>query len=151
MIGADRCPAGVRDGHARAVARRLEQHLDLGALQRRAVGHLPVEQQAARRLPDADAADLDDVRRAIDGERFEHAAARPRLERDQPGVAALVPKAWAAPPPQLDLFGEDAKSVRGRHRHADGDARAIAAARVHRLRRAAGAALRSACALKACS
>jgi hypothetical protein len=126
MIRPDRGPAAVRHGHARAFARRLEQHLDLGALAGREVGDPPIEQQPPWRIPHADAADLDHALGAAGGVRLEHAAADMRLQRDQPAVAARVAKARAAPPPQLDLLGEDAKRVGRRQRHRDRDARPIA-------------------------
>src|SRR5690242_7530449 len=126
---------------ARALAARLEPHLDDRALASDEVDAAPDEREVRGRIPCRDRSDL--VQRvAAVAVLLEQPAAEPGLEMHRAGAAPRDPVRRTAPPPLIDLLGEH------RERVGEGDPDegldADLVARDHGLPR-----VRSACALKA--
>ena len=106
VLERDAIPAAVLERDARAALRALEAHLDLGHEARLEVVAAPFEDQAIAGLPRQHAAHLERAARLV-GVDLEQPAALAALEAHHARPAAAVPEARAAPPPQVDLAGEE--------------------------------------------
>src|ERR1700682_3820498 len=71
------------------------------------VGVAPREYQQPRRVPDANLADFEDVGSALSVEGFEQPAAHPGFHRNEARPRRGVSEFNAAPPPSIDIAGEN--------------------------------------------
>src|SRR5262249_18731176 len=130
MIRPQRRPAAMRDRDDRAGPRRDELDVDMRDLFRREVRVPPRKREPLRRLPHEHAPDFEHMRAAavvaIDG--FEQAPADMRLETDEAALPAGVPELRPAPPPAIDLVGENFERGGRWYGHRNAHARLIAAA-----------------------
>ena len=111
MVWSQRRPTPVLHRHARAFARRLEQHFEFGALIRTEVRVSPIDHEARGRVPHRHTAGFVYACARFGFKRFEQPAADARFKVQRAGMSSGQPVFEAAPPPQVSLSREDIESI----------------------------------------
>src|ERR1700755_1453395 len=101
-------PAAMFNGHSCFGAHRFETNLDVRVLRVAETGLTPAEREALARLPDRDAANLEDAAVRLRLERAPLPAPLPgRCERQHAGALRRELKELIGPPPCADLAREN--------------------------------------------